>query len=163
MNGDQQNDNRAFSGAAYVFQRSAGNWAQQAYLKPSVRAPYHGSQFGHDVAIDGDTVVVGAIIDSHNGQGVNPTPQGNLRQSGAVNVFQRNGSNWSLPLYLKASNPDALDHFGTSVAVYGDTVVVGAAFEDSNATGINSNEGNALGRDGAANSNYNAGAVYVFQ
>ena len=63
--------------------------------------------------------------------------------------------------YLKASNTEPVplrqyfgDYFGTSVAVDGDTAVIGASFESSNATGVNGNQAN----NGATNS----GAVYVF-
>ncbi len=56
--------------------------------------------------------------------------------------------------YLKASNTGTDDNFGQSVAVSGDTVVVGAPAEASNATGVNGNQAN--------NSAYAAGAVYVF-
>ncbi|HBH78645.1 MAG TPA: hypothetical protein DDY39_02355, partial [Nitrospira sp.] len=41
--------------------------------------------------------------------------------------------------YLKASNPDDLDTFGTSVAISGNTIVVGAQGEDSNASGVTGN------------------------
>ena len=56
--------------------------------------------------------------------------------------------------YLKASNPDVLDLFGYAVAISGDTLVVGARGEDSNATGVNGNQ--------ADNSASSAGAAYVF-
>ena len=56
--------------------------------------------------------------------------------------------------YLKASNTDAFDEFGSSVAISGDTVVIGAPFERSNATGVNGNQ--------ADNSAPGAGAAYVF-
>ena len=42
--------------------------------------------------------------------------------------------------YLKASNTDAQDEFGVSLAVFGDTVVVGAWSEDSSATGVNGDD-----------------------
>jgi trimeric autotransporter adhesin len=80
--------------------------------------------------------------------------------AGAAYVFVRTGTAWSQQAYLKASNteikaPDRYgDHFGWSVAVSGDTVVVGAIYEDSAATGINGNQ-----RD---NSAVLAGAAYVF-
>jgi hypothetical protein len=58
--------------------------------------------------------------------------------------------------YLKASNTDADDNFGCSVSISGDTVVVGAYGEDSNATGVNHpNQGD--------NSVSYAGAAYVFK
>ena len=56
--------------------------------------------------------------------------------------------------YLKASNTGADDWFGWSVAVSGDTVVVGAESEDSSATGVDGNQ--------ADNSAAEAGAAYVF-
>lgn len=56
--------------------------------------------------------------------------------------------------YLKASNVDANDQFGYSVAISGDTAVVAARGEDSNATGVDGNQS-----DDSASS---AGAVYVF-
>ena len=56
--------------------------------------------------------------------------------------------------YLKASNTDAGDGFGESVAVSGDTVVVGASGEASNAKGVNGDQND--------NSALYAGAAYVF-
>jgi endonuclease/exonuclease/phosphatase family metal-dependent hydrolase len=47
-------------------------------------------------------------------------------QAGAVYVFVRSGTTWSQQAYLKASNAEASDHFGYSVAISGETVVVGA-------------------------------------
>ncbi len=71
-------------------------------------------------------------------------------QSGAAYVFVRNGSNWTQQAYLKASNTGAGDEFGWSVAISGDTIVVGAPFEDSNATGVNGNQNNNVASSGAA-------------
>lgn len=66
----------------------------------------------------------------------------------------RNAGTWSQQAYLKASNTEAFDRFGTSVAVSEDTVVVGAHTEASNATGVNGDQTN--------NSANAAGAAYVF-
>ena len=66
----------------------------------------------------------------------------------------RSGTNWSQQAYLKASNTGANDLFGLSVAVSGNTVVVGALGEDGNATGVNGNQSN--------NSATDSGAAYVF-
>lgn len=57
-------------------------------------------------------------------------------------VFVRSGSTWTQQAYLKASNTGASDQFGFSVGISGDTVVVGANLEDSNATTINGNQTN---------------------
>src|SRR6185436_17266168 len=69
-------------------------------------------------------------------------------------VFVRNGATWTQQAYLKASNTEKFDYFGNSVAVSGDTVVVGAGEESSNATGINGDQNN--------NSAGGSGAAYVF-
>jgi hypothetical protein len=66
----------------------------------------------------------------------------------------RNGATWTPQTYLKASNTGSEDRFGRSVAISGDTVVVGAASEDSGASGVNGNQSD--------NTTTNAGAVYVF-
>ncbi len=141
------NDNSAQdTGAIYVFTRSGGTWTQQAYLKAAIRDP--GDDFGFAVAIDGDTIVVGASGEE-SGTG---DPNDNSRtDSGAAYVFVRNGTTWSQQAYLKPSNPDISDLAGRSVAVSGDTIVIGAYNEDSgNPTNPNDNSAS------------NAGAAYVF-
>ena len=55
--------------------------------------------------------------------------------SGAAYVFMRNGSDWSQQAFLKASNIGSRDQFARSVAISGDTLVVGAINEGSNSTG----------------------------
>ena len=140
------------SGAAYVFQRNGGVWSQQAYLKAANAEAF--DMFGHAVAVSVDTVVVGAFWEASSTTGVNSAPNNVASQTGAAYVFTRVGSQWSQQAYLKASNTTAADHFGHSVAVSGDTVVVGARFEDSGTTGVNSTPD-----EGATNS----GAAYVFR
>src|SRR5262249_56409281 len=78
----------------------------------------------------------------------------NAPAAGAAYVFVRNGTNWNQQAYLKASNTEASDQFGTSVTVSGDTVVVGAKYEASSATGVNGNQSD--------NSAGSSGAAYVF-
>jgi hypothetical protein len=63
------------------------------------------------------------------------------------------GTSWTQQAYLKASNPGVGDAFGNSVSISGDTIVVGAYWEDSNATGVNgdqNNNGSIAGKSGAA-------------
>ena len=122
------NNNARNSGAAYVFVRDGTNWVQQAYLKASNT----GAQdlFGLSVAISGDTLVVGAPYEDSSATGVNGNQTNNsATDSGAAYVFVREGTNWSQQAYLKASNTGANDEFGISVAISGDTVVVGAGYE----------------------------------
>ncbi len=123
------------SGAAYVFTRSGATWSQQAYLKASNAGAY--DNFGNSVAIDGDTLVVGATYEASNATGVNGTDNNSAANAGAAYVFTRSGVTWSQQAYLKASNTAAFDQFGYCVALSGDTIVVGATYEASNATGVN--------------------------
>ena len=153
VNGDQANNSASAAGAVYVFVRTNGVWAQQAYLKASNTGA--GDNFGSSVALNGDTLVVGAPEEASNAVGVNNDQTNNSASgSGAVYVFTRSGTTWSQQAYLKASNTGAGDQFGHSVAIDGDTLVVGATEEASNAIGINGDETN--------NSASGSGAVYVF-
>ncbi|MEZ5355454.1 MAG: hypothetical protein R2762_22685 [Bryobacteraceae bacterium] len=141
VNADQINNLADGAGAAYVFVRVAGVWTQQAYLKAwNAQA---GAAFGASVSIAGDTIVVGAPGESDGGAG-----------SGAIYVFKRSGSVWTQQVYLKASNAEAGDEFGTAVAISGDTIVAGAPKESSGATGVNGDQAN--------NNQLISGAAYVF-
>jgi hypothetical protein len=152
-NGNQGNNSASIAGAAYVFVRSGTNWIQQAYLKASNTGAR--DIFGSSVAISGDTVVIGAALEASNATGVNGNQTNNSSpDSGAAYVFVRSGTNWVQQAYLKASNTGAGDHFGASVAISGDTVVVGATLETSKATGVNGNQSD--------NSAPEAGAAYIF-
>ncbi|MCX6592520.1 MAG: hypothetical protein NTZ56_13440 [Acidobacteria bacterium] len=153
INGAGTDNSATDAGAAYVFVRSGGTWTQQAYLKASNTDP--GDNFGYSVAISGNTIVVGALSESGGATGVNGNAANNgAAQSGAAYVFVRSGSTWTQQAYLKASNTEAGDNFGVSVGIDGDTAVVGAQAESSNATGVNGNQAN--------NSAAGSGAVYVF-
>ena len=108
------------SGAAYVFTRSGGIWSEQAKLKASDAAAF--DIFGWSVAVSGDTAVIGAYGDDDGGN-----------DSGSAYVFARSGGVWSEQAKLTASDPAAFDNFGWSVAVSGDTAVVGAPFANNGA------------------------------
>ena len=153
VDGDPSNNDAASAGAAYVFVRNGSTWSQEAYLKASNTGA--GDLFGYSVAVSGDTIVVGAFMEDSSATGVNGDQGNNNAQgSGAAYVFVRDGSTWSQEAYLKASNTDLGDWFGESVAVSGDTVVVGAYREASNAKGVNGDQSN--------NDTWSSGAVYVF-
>jgi len=151
VDGDQSDTSAPNSGAAYVFVRNGTTWTQQAYLKASNTEHW----FGVSVSVSGDTIVVGAPYENSSATGVDGD-QSDLSApgAGAAYVFVRNGTTWSQQAYLKASNTGAGDSFGTSVAVSGDTVVVGAINEKSNATGVNGDESD--------NSAFDPGAAYIF-
>ena len=151
--GDDTNGLGFNSGAVYVFTRSAGTWTQQAYIQASNAGQL--DSFGFSVALDGDTLVVGATGEASNATGIGQDETNNqAANSGAVYVFTRSGITWTQQAYIKSSNSVWQDVFGSSVALDGDTLAVGALGEDSNATGIGQDEINADA--------LNSGAVYVF-
>ena len=101
------------SGSVYVFTRTGTTWTQQAKLRAEDAAA--GDHFGIAVAISGDTVVIGAYEDDDAGN-----------RSGSAYVFTRSGSTWSQQAKLTAADASAEEEFGRSVAVSGNTAVVGA-------------------------------------
>jgi len=153
--GSSQSNNLAIdSGAVYVFTRSGVDWSQQAYIKASnVDAD---DLFGISVGLDGDSLVIGATHENSNSTGINAGELDNTAsRAGAAYFYARSGTNWIKQAYIKASNTDAGDRFGNSVAISGDTLVIGAIGEQSSATGIDGDQTN----DASSFS----GAVYVFQ
>ena len=104
-------------GSAYVFVRSGTTWTQQAQLNHA--GGEANDYFGISVAIDGDTVVVGAYLDD-----LFETDQGS-----AV-VFTRSGVTWSQQAQLFLLSGAANDQFGVSVAIDGNTAVIGAFQDD---------------------------------
>jgi hypothetical protein len=154
VNGDQNDNSVSNSGAVYVFVRDGATWSQQAYIKASNTGEndYFG---GGSIAISGDTLVVGTHSEESGASGVNGDQNDNsMNSAGAVYVFTRDGTIWSQQAYLKASNTEENDNFGFTVAISGDSLVVAAPGEDSNATGINGNQDNNLAGG--------SGAAYVF-
>jgi hypothetical protein len=157
INGNQADNSASISGAVYVFKRNGSTWAQQAYIKASNTEA--DDCFGCSLALsaDGNTLAVGARLEASNATGINGNQSDNSAWgSGAVYVFKRNGSTWTQQAYVKASNTEQGDNFGNSVAISadGNTLAVGAPFEDSNATGVNGNQ--------ADNSAADSGAAYIF-
>ncbi|MDP3064196.1 MAG: PKD domain-containing protein [Chloroflexota bacterium] len=103
-------DRGFWSGAAYVYRWNGTSWIQEAKLVPAdVQA---NDQFGQAVAINGDTIVVGAV--------------GQNRAAGAAYVFRYDGATWTQEAQLVASPTTAGDSFGVALAMNGNTVVVGA-------------------------------------
>ena len=154
VDGDGSDDSAQGSGAVYVFTRTGTNWAQDAYLKASNPDP--SDHFGAALALDGDTLAVGAPGESSASTGVGGDPFDDMAgtaDSGAVYVFARSGT-WSQQAYIKASNTGYADEFGRALALDGNRLAVGAPLEASSATGIDGDGG-----DDAANG---AGTVYVF-
>jgi hypothetical protein len=110
-------------GAAYVFVRSGSTWAFEEQLI----AGDVDDAFGYSVALAGDTAVVGA-------------PTGGADVEGAARVFVRSGSDWALQQELTLADAAAGDYFGYSVALSGDTALVGAPHDD---VGADADQGSA--------------------
>lgn len=138
------------AGAVYVFVRTGATWTQEAYVKASNTGT--GDRFGWSVALDADTLAVGALLEDSAGTGTSGTGADNdAADAGAAYVFVRSGATWTQEAYVKASNTDAGDVFGVSVAVRGNRLAVGASGESSLVAGSPANNGGP-----------SAGAVYVF-
>ena len=84
-------------------------------------------RFGSSVSLSGDTLLVGAYLESSQATGVNGNQNdNNASGAGAVYAFRRVGGLWNLEAYLKASNTDALDNFGHNLDLFGECVAVDA-------------------------------------
>ena len=126
---------------------------EEAYIKSSAPKAFDG--FGGSIALSGDTLAVGVIREDSLDGGKNDV--------GAVYIFTRTGTGWSQQARIHASNADTSDWFGNAVALSGDTLVVGASNEGSNAAGVNPSTTSTGGADPQAdNTASNSGAVYVF-
>ena len=135
------------AGAVYIFTRdpNTGIWTQQAYIKPN--NPDSSDRFGEELALSGDTLAVGVRRESSNGSSETDNSAGS---SGAVFIFTRSNTSWTQQAFIKGSNTEAGDEFGSSVALEAGTLVVGAPGEDSD------------GSSETDNSWSGTGAVYVF-
>ena len=110
-------DAGAGSGSVHVFIREGGKWVHQAKLVASDAKA--GASFGQNVALFGETAVIGAPRDEVRGV-----------QQGSAYVFTRSEGAWSEQAKLTASDGASGDVFGISVAVFGDTALVGADLHD---------------------------------
>jgi hypothetical protein len=122
------------AGAVYVYVRQGREWRAQARLTTPDGSPF--DLFGGSLALEGDTLVVGA-------QGVDNPRAG--RNAGAAYVYQREGEAWVEQARLSSQDGADDDFFGQAVAIYGEVIAVGAYGHDNLAGGPNS------------------GAVYLFR
>jgi len=111
-------DKGSNSGSAYIFERSGSTWSQVAKLVADDGAA--GDNFGNSVSISGNYAIVGAHSDD-NSMGAN---------AGCVYFFQRSEGSWGNEQKFLDINGDADDAFGWSVAIYGNTAIVGAYKHD---------------------------------
>ncbi len=138
IDGDQMDNAAVDSGAVYTFARTAGVWSQQAYVKASNTDP--NDHFGYSLALsaDGSTLVIGADGEASNASGIGGDQTNNRASgAGAVYVFSRIAGVWSQHAYVKASNTELGDQFGTvALSADGLTLAVGALLEDANAGAV---------------------------
>ncbi len=131
------------AGSAYIYKLESNNeWVQKDKIVASDRSST--DNFGWSVAIDGNYVVVGVPIEDEDENGGN-----SKSNSGSAYIFKRNEENWSQVQKIVASDRDAIDYFGWTVAMDGDHLLVGAYSEDEDEVG-----GNSLS---------DAGSVYAFK
>src|SRR6266850_1778178 len=151
---DQPMDNS--SGAVYVFVRNGTTWTEQAFIKSS--NPGKEDWFGSRLTLsgDGNTLAVGAQVENGSARVINGKADDAAEDAGAVYFFTRSGTTWMQKAYVKASNADAYDEFGSAMALSrdGKLMAVGARSESSSAKGING--------DQSDNSAQGSGAVYIF-
>ncbi len=108
-------------GAAYVFREIGGVWQQTEKLTADDAATI--DRFGYDIAIDNDTIFVGAYADDDI-----------VTNSGSVYVYRKVASAWQQANKLTADDPTAQSRFGYSVAVDGSHAVIGSPFNGENGT-----------------------------
>lgn len=160
------------SGAVYVYKRTGATWAQESFIKASNSGS--GDWFGYSVSVDNDTLAVTAVNEDSNQttitNGTTASSDESAASAGAAYIYVRESigdmNQDSTPervgihqqAYIKASNAEASDQFGSSVSLSGDTLAVGALDEDSNQTTI-TNGTTASGN----NSTSDSGAVYVYK
>ena len=119
------------TGSAFVFRFDGSSWTEVQELFASDGVWQDG--FGAAVSISGDVALVGALLDDDNGA-----------NSGSAYIFRYDGSTWVEEQKLLAGDGAGGDGFGSSVSVFGDTVIVGSGGDD-NKKGVN------------------AGSAYVFR
>jgi hypothetical protein len=103
-------------GAAYVFSLSGSVWSEQQKLTASDGSAF--AQFGYSVGIDGETAIVGAVLD------------GGEMNKGSAYIFERSGASWTQLDKLEATAGAKNDKFGESVSINGNTAVIGANGRD---------------------------------
>lgn len=113
-NGNDPNIGKV-AGEAFVFARCGGAWKKKQKLSCAHAKCSSASAFGAALAMSNTTLIVGA-----------PGEYAPKSWAGAAYVYVRKGTTWTVQQRLVASNPHTMDFFGDSVALQGDTAVVGA-------------------------------------
>ena len=121
------------TGAVYIFKREGDIWIQQTKIQAYDKEAK--DEFGWEVSVSGNYVVVGAHLEDTGG-----------KNAGAAYIFKREGNSWIQQAKIQSETIVDSDQFGSSVAIFNDCIVVGAPMV------------NIAGYD-----NFRAGAAYVFR
>lgn len=150
------------SGAVYVYRKTAGIWAQEAFIKASNNDT--SDKFGYAIDLSNDTLIVNSYGDDSNStaivNGTTSSTSNAFQDFGSVFVYRRQGTTWAQEAYLKPSNASAgaSDFFGESLAISGDTIVAGSWSEDADQKTITNGAGSSVDTNASA-----SGAAYVFK
>jgi hypothetical protein len=155
VDGDQADVSAVNSGAVYIFGRAGTVWSQRAYVKASNTREE--AFFGNALTVmaDGSRMLVASIGEDSGATGIDGDQNPAGPDAGAVYVFGLSGTRWAQQAYVKASNTNAGDQFGTAISSSGKLLAIGAADEASAATGVDG--------DQTDNSAGGAGAAYVYE
>ena len=136
INGDYAIVSRGYNGhmplsygPVYIFKRNDTTWTEQAKFSSLE------SSFGYSISISRDYAIIGAPNDDTE----------NESESGSVYVFKREGPNWMDQAKLTALDRESFAHFGSSVSINGDYIIVGVPNDDDH----------YMGRD--------SGSAYIFE
>lgn len=121
------------AGSVYIYTHNNGVWSLLQRLVASDSAP--GDQFGWALALQGDTLIIGARFDDD--QGFN---------SGSAYVYSRKAGLWAEQQKLTANDGSENDQYGLAISMAGDTTIIGAPFDDDK--GFDSGSAYVYSRDG---------------
>jgi len=131
---------------------ATGMVADQQYVKAEAAYIANNATFGYSGAIDGDTMVVGALNENTG-----------AASSGAAYVYTKQGGTWQLQARLTPPNPQTNAYFGIAVGVSGDTIVVAASEEDGSSTSTLESLNQDANQAGAAYVYVRSGSTWTLQ
>lgn len=151
------NETLADAGAVALFELSDGEWQKVAQLSAEYPTAKDRLGFSLDISGDGNVIAIASYLEDSVTQGINgDADNDDAEDAGAVYIFTEQDEKWQPTAYIKSSNSQAGDYFGRSLALDedGDTLVVGAIYEDSSAMGVDGDKDD--------NSVQGSGAAYLF-
>lgn len=120
----------------YILNRNGTSWTEQAKLTSLEK--FGLDAFGHSISICSDYAVIGVPDDDTD----------NESDSGSVYVFKREGTNWTEQGRLTVLNSKSGAHFGSSVSISGDFVIVGSPDDSDHYNGRRSGSAYVFECDG---------------